>query len=617
MANDFVIPNNITTGNDFIFSSGGPNNIIVYRGSIAIQGTAFEVSKKIHSIVSPATLVVKGNAFLVTNVLSKIGYISNPSIQLRDYQHITPLVDPVDTKRLVDILIPGLSPTSTYNPSPATNSLIPSTTFTLPNGVVTTSFTELFYNRIHINPNKIDFGIIANDNTIHLTVWNSTVNTITLNDFTQSNLDGSGVTIANASQPIPSLGILTTSISVTTNGIPIVNGEFSIDSGGYRAALKVNGIRAIIFPFRVLKDYSESYTWVTDVNQARHGEERISLTDYPSLTLNYNYNFDNQLEAQTARNIASLVTTTYVGVPMWSRGFKGVSTTVGGSAFSLNQSALKLSLGDYVIIITNYSKYEIVKILTVSPTSCTIDNVFALTQTNAYIAPFITGSLGEAISFKRSAGGGIKASLQLTSDVYQYPYIYSPTMLNSLPLLDIKRDITSEETTDYKTDIEIWDNSGIGVRTPLPLDDYNRAGQGLNLLSTHGAKTIEYISLFYYLKGRTTPFYLPFYYDTMTAVSPIMSGNASFTIVANATSRITLGKVIKIVGEVTDYFTITGATTSSNSTEILTLSPIPTRNINNISSVGLVLKVRLASDTVNVSYSSNIVRIATKTLEIL
>jgi hypothetical protein len=597
MANNFVINNNLTSGNNFVFTVISETNNVT---------------------VIPASIIVQAKVLLITNSINKEAAISSDIIHVYDYQHITPLVEPENTYNTSTILNMLNKVESSIGGAISNADNMVVTPYSLSVGEVGDAFTFAFYGRVHITPSKIDFGIITNNNSTPITIWNSTNNSITLNDFTSINLIGSGVTIDNTSTTIPSFGILDTNVHVTAEGAPQIAGALSLTSGGYTATLSIIGLRAIIFPFRVDKNFSETYSWVTDISPARHGETRISLTDVPMFELSYNYIFDDVEEERIARNLAALITTSYVGLPVWSQSYKGVSTIETHTSFNLSNTNLQLAVGDDVIIWTNYRTYEVVRVLSLTSSVITTENPIALTQTNAYIARFVAGINSNSITFKRRAGGRTQADLKVACDVLTNNYNYSPiNTFNSLPIIEEVLDNTADDSTDYSTDVEIYNNSGIGIRQILALDNYNRTGQTLSLVSLNKEFDNRYRSLFYYLKGRSTVFYFPFGYDTITAVGTISNGSATFTVKYSGINRFSEIKAIKVIGNVTDYFNITSSVTASNNTEVLTLSPTPIRDINNITSVQLMIKARLASDSVSVNYKPNIMQVAARTLEVL
>lgn len=140
------------------------------------------------------------------------------------------------------------------------------------------SFFDDWYNRIHVVPRLIEYGVVAQDITRPLTVWNAYLGNSTINSLLL--LSGSNITIGGPSLPLVLKQFEAATFSVTAAG----EGSATIQSNvrftfGDRAdtpLVPITGTRARLFDFR--PNWKESVSvrleYRTDIFTSRSGREQ-------------------------------------------------------------------------------------------------------------------------------------------------------------------------------------------------------------------------------------------------------------------------------------------------------------------------------------------------------
>jgi hypothetical protein len=157
------------------------------------------------------------------------------------------------------------------------------------------SYFDDFYNRIFIDPLRIDFGSISENTSANIDVWNAYYKqTVTLTGLTYDSsaglsLDGGGTPLVFA--PLQSRGI---TVTAGTNGSAILdeNLVFSFDLP-WVYELPISGFRARMWAFEPNwppsgQSYQVTYSFLTEILNSRSGkEQRIALRGNPRKSLSH------------------------------------------------------------------------------------------------------------------------------------------------------------------------------------------------------------------------------------------------------------------------------------------------------------------------------------------
>lgn len=182
------------------------------------------------------------------------------------------------------------------------------------------SFSDDWYNRIHIRPSTVDVGNLVSDQFFTVEVWNGYFSSKNLESILQSGT--SGIVFVGPVPPAVWGGLQTRSydMTVTTDGSPDIDAHFLFNWTGTvdDAELVVTGSRivSLMYPFEA--PATEELEWLTQLIQANDGtEQRIRLRKKPRQTFKVRYPLQYD-EMARAQNRAYGWLTRRWAVPLWS-----------------------------------------------------------------------------------------------------------------------------------------------------------------------------------------------------------------------------------------------------------------------------------------------------------
>lgn len=222
-------------------------------------------------------------------------------------------------------------------------------------GEATKSFKDDFYERIHITPNRIDLGTVANTVSRDISVWNAyTTQDATLADVSVFN--GSGISVTGDALPFvfaPLQERLWT-VTVTPNGPPEINAELLFDFTGVTDPLPVviTGNRAVVLPITPEIPVKETWKWLTDVQVTYGGvEQRIGLRKVPRRSMSTQMAFETEAEAREQyRILLSALGRLFIPYFQYSS-IIAADANAGDSVLVFDTAKVDLRDEDYVLII--------------------------------------------------------------------------------------------------------------------------------------------------------------------------------------------------------------------------------------------------------------------------
>lgn len=160
-------------------------------------------------------------------------------------------------------------------------------------GAVQFSFIDDFYNRIHIAPLAIDFGLIAAEVSVPMEVWNAHFITATLDSVDMSTLEEDEVYMGTGSLPIDlkPLAIRNFNVQAGLNGPTRISGFIVMEfTPTETLTVTVEGQRGKLWP--IVPNWSspmrESWAYLTEIISSRTGrEQRIAQRAVPRKTVEF------------------------------------------------------------------------------------------------------------------------------------------------------------------------------------------------------------------------------------------------------------------------------------------------------------------------------------------
>lgn len=234
-------------------------------------------------------------------------------------------------------------------------------------GAITPVFFDDWYNRIHLNPRKIDLFNVVSDQTRQVTLWNAylTNKNLTSTDFPIAE----GVSVVSpVATPyvIRPLEVLNYSLVVSTDGPPTIDVDLTWNiTGEEDLVVEVTGRRIIVWPFppNWSQQYAESLDWLTDVMTSFSGDEqRYALRSKPRRIIEYSSVVQKE-ESAIAGNLLWGWQNRNYAVPLWfDKTVLSGGASIGATTLSLDTTNRGFFSGGLLLLINGPMDYEAIEI---------------------------------------------------------------------------------------------------------------------------------------------------------------------------------------------------------------------------------------------------------------
>lgn len=251
------------------------------------------------------------------------------------------------------------------------------------NGFTTTSHTDVFYNRIWLLPQSINFTGLPVGSTINFNIWNSYNTTKNLNTiFPTASLVNIGFSPASGFvfDRFEKLSYTATSTASSPNYYSGTCLFDFTDAEDVTLAIQGQDFESFIYPANWISDIQEYYSYLTDVRTFNDGsEQRSRRRKTPRRGFSFNINptnsFDEKAAANTLRKIQNHISYIYgktTLVPEWHDQVRLASNLpVNSSSIALNIGGRDFQSSKYCMLYNSLDSFEILKINTASTNSIT------------------------------------------------------------------------------------------------------------------------------------------------------------------------------------------------------------------------------------------------------
>lgn len=420
--------------------------------------------------------------------------------------------------------------------------------YTATNNGFSTGFGSLFYNRIEITPNRVDFGNLITEQEVNLSVWNGYLEDKPLTGVL---VDASGVTIDTpvaVPGTIQSLEVVGYVLTGLLQGDPTIDGEVTFTIDGEFYVVQIVGRRIVVFPFMPnwKANPVEELTWVTTVERSYDGDEqRRSMRRVPRVKWAYNImtkgrqesaNLENMLFGWQSRNFA-------VPIPA-TRSVVSADVALGATTIMVNTTDRGYYAGQQALLYVDYANYEAVVIQSVLSDRVTLATP-TLAAWNAGTTFHATGvaHLRNQQAIRRETDFHVTASLEWMFEVSEatahLPTEAAPLSYRTLEVWLTKFDWSQRPTFNYDDKFATFGDDGYGLLEFDPTSNWPTIIRQHQWLLKNRADVTAFRKFLNRRKGRFAPFWLPTWNDDFTvataatATSPILTvrDNGYFTYV--------------------------------------------------------------------------------------
>ncbi len=496
-------------------------------------------------------------------------------------------------------------------------------------GTIEESFKGDYYERIHLQPSRIDLGTVASTVNRNISVWNAyTTQSATLDAVLINN--GSGISAVG--DPLPYVFTPLTEriweVRITPNGPPEINAQILFDFAEVADSLPVVivGNRAVVLPAMPEVPVKETWKWLTDIQTTYSGsEQRIGLREVPRRSLSTDLVFDTEAECREQyKTLLSAVGRLFI--PYFQYNATVTADAVAGdTVLAFDTSKVDLRDHDYVLLISKDSSVLIqldsIGGSTVTTKAPLSSDVKKGTRVIAIYASILPNNLTlSRLAVNNRATMSLSSNATYPRATHQRPG--STATLNSLdgyyvlerrPLVDGEMDYefdTGQEILDSNTglfDVESnWDFTKVESTFQfkarrLGIDEC----RGMT-----GPQEMDYWRLFTdEMKGSLNNFLLCTFRTDQIPAETVGAGADSMVFVGSSYTDnfwpALAYHYIAIETEVgTHYAKVTGAgkNLAGNSTISFTPSLPSSPGWSNVSHVSYLLKQRIVDDTVNLEH---------------
>lgn len=434
-------------------------------------------------------------------------------------------------------------------------------------GYLIPSFFELFYNRIHIIPNFIDFGDLASNQLREVRVWNAYLdsdkdleNLIESGDLTGFDYDD--ITVPQTFLALEEKVFL---VEISASGSPTFDGAltFDFETGVDDPKLTIIGRRVIIFPF--MPNWStlpqERLFYLTKIQSAEQAtEKRIKFRDIPRRNLLFEYAVNSkELDFEStsrARNHleALLMAWTHrlfvIGIDLDSQQLREESSF--GSTLVENISTIGLDYEEngYVLFYQNWENYELVEID--SFTEDTIELKKPLSRNwemgLTKIMPARNAKMILPVSVQEYNLAVDSATIEWALEA---PYtssnrrsVFTTPIYKSSPVFLLKSDESGDTTREYDRKIRILDKE-VGQRTYSGPGIFGITRFSMNLLLENREMFSQFLDWLNTLSGRQKTAWFPTWAKDFFLSSPspinsqylVVKGQKMSSLLSTGTNR--------------------------------------------------------------------------------
>jgi hypothetical protein len=156
-------------------------------------------------------------------------------------------------------------------------------------GVAERSFVELWYDRVHVLPGRLDLGNVTGAREIAVEVWNAHADARGLSAVTSGGTEGLDLA-GDVPHTFAALESRTYTLTVAASGPVTFDELFVLHFPDELRSLAVTGTRVVVFSYRPnwAQVLNESFAWLTDIDTARDGtEQRRSIRSRPRRTFEF------------------------------------------------------------------------------------------------------------------------------------------------------------------------------------------------------------------------------------------------------------------------------------------------------------------------------------------
>lgn len=397
------------------------------------------------------------------------------------------------------------------------------------------SYHTDFHFRIWVIPDLLNLSNPTIDADIPFNVWNTFLETATLNAI---NVSGSSVLTFDiaSSNTIRDFQYRTINMRIGEGEATIdASVVFDFDVGD--ATLEVRAVVAETFPILPEVPVNETWEFKTDILTNYKGvEQRIALMPQPRVTLSFDVKVVDYSERRILYDLITSNIKVKSLVPMFQYASVITQTTViGGTRLYFDPALTNLRVGGTLVAMNRFTReIAIGNVVTLHADGATVNSAVGVdveADNRWYVVPAVGSFLSDdsGLDFGTQAG-----TFSLEADVFEVLDLQRPgsvvtiNTFDSLPVIEKFFLITQPERFAYRREVL---DGGVGAREMRSRDTHYVVKRSFKFSVDRNSDEMDYWREFFALiKGAQKPFLVSTQLPDLTVTNPVVQGTSSLVI---------------------------------------------------------------------------------------
>jgi hypothetical protein len=390
-------------------------------------------------------------------------------------------------------------------------------------GVLCPSYSDIFYNRILIEPTRVNFGSIVSDQSIDIDIFNAYFVNSTLSDLVETNFDA-GISLVAESTPATYFPLEEKTYTITA----ILDGPAQTDATltfDWLApipdiSIPITGSRIVLLPVTYRDKVKETLLFKTDILNSYNGtEQRVMVRQNPR----HQFAIKAYLNKSDRFRVENLIygwRSKIWAIPMWPEARMGDPITNGDLTIYVDTTYADFRINQLAVIYEHSRKFDVFQIASKTDTSIVLNRGVNDDYDNPIIMPVRSARMVKDPIRKTTGHDAILEAILEVTDNLAYPASASAIQFNGEDtfFMDPLQTTTDGAPDKYEHRVDLMDNT-TGVITQFAPWDHIRINREFELILEGTQEIWEIREWLYRRAGKLRPFYMPTYENNMRLLS--------------------------------------------------------------------------------------------------
>lgn len=393
------------------------------------------------------------------------------------------------------------------------------------------TFLDDYYFRVHVKPGVIALGNLLSAQVRTVEVWSAYLGPKLLSSIGQSGTEG--ITFTQPVAPptyFAALESRTYTVSISTNGPPIVDEIYSFHFPSETPTLSITGRRVVLWPFVPDTGYDETMEWKTDLLDSFNNEQRLALREAPRQTFSHKFLLDEQ-QFSRAKAISTQWAHRVYGIAVWDEVTPLLNGLTAGSSFiAFDTANADYRDDDLIMLWASDTNLAALEITTVTPTGVNLKLPLDKNWPKCYIAPLRFARTLSGVEYSRAANKYITAKAQfLVTQNKDLGDNGSFPTYRGKPVMTDRSAVVGDLSEKIVRTIDMFDN-GSG---PIQIDiasNWVRFMQTISFIKNNKADVWKLRKWIHARRGKQRAFWLPSWNRDLVILQNVESTASSITV---------------------------------------------------------------------------------------